>query len=96
MQGRDSDSGAGGSSMTTEAVCVLNRQEEEEEEEEEEEDTALGYYDDEDDLEAFSDAGLGCEDGGRRVFLVLGKVTEQHRAVLWAQCARAPAAAPLK
>ncbi|XP_078133695.1 ras-related GTP-binding protein D isoform X3 [Sander vitreus] len=30
---------------------------------EEEEDTALGYYDDEDDLEAFSDAELGCEDG---------------------------------
>lgn len=82
----------GGSSMTTETVCVLNRQEEEEEEE----DAALGYYDDEDDLEAFSDAGLGCEDGGRTVFLVLGKVTEQHRAGLWAQCARAPAAAPLK
>ncbi|XP_019120688.1 ras-related GTP-binding protein D isoform X3 [Larimichthys crocea] len=41
--------------MTTERGSALSG--------EDEEDTALGYYDDEDDLEAFSDAELGCEDG---------------------------------
>ncbi|KAM7376752.1 hypothetical protein PAMP_006460 [Pampus punctatissimus] len=41
--------------MTSEKVSVLSGKEEE--------DTALGYFDDEDDLEAFSDAELGCEDG---------------------------------
>lgn len=56
--------------MTSEMVSVLSG--------EEEEDAALGYYDDEDDLEAFSDAELGCEDGGRRIFLLLRKVTHTH------------------
>lgn len=45
--------------MTTERVSAVSGGDEE--------DAALGYYDDEDDLEAFSDAELGCEDGGRRV-----------------------------
>lgn len=43
----------------------------------EEEHSAVDYYDEEDDLEAFSDAELGCEDGGRRSTLTpLWKVTE--------------------
>lgn len=58
--------------MTTERSSALSA--------EDEEDTALGYYDDEDDLEAFSDAELGCEDGGRRVFLLLRKVTHRQGA----------------
>lgn len=46
------------------------------------EDAALGYYDDEDELEAFSDAELDCEDGGRRLsvlLLLLRKVTHSGR-----------------
>lgn len=49
---------------------------------EEEETAALDYYDDEDDLEAFSHGELGCEDGGRRIIFVLRKVTR------WRQTAR--------
>lgn len=56
--------------MTTERVSALS--------EEEEEDTALEYYDDEDDLEAFSDGGLGGEDGGRSVFVLCWKVTRRR------------------
>ncbi|XP_018527316.1 ras-related GTP-binding protein D [Lates calcarifer] len=41
--------------MTSERVSAVSAKEEE--------DAALGYYDDEDDLEAFSDGELGCEDG---------------------------------
>ena len=44
--------------MTSERVSALSG--------EDEEGSALEYYDDEDDLEAFSDGELGCEDGGRR------------------------------
>lgn len=33
-------------------------------------DAGLDYFDDEDEIEAFSEAQLGCEDGGRRVFLL--------------------------
>lgn len=58
--------------MTSERVSALSL--------EDEEDAALGYYDDEDDLEAFSDAELGCEDGGRRIFVRLRKVTRRRGA----------------
>lgn len=45
--------------MTTERVSAMSGAGED--------DSALGQYDDdEDDLEAFSDGELGCEDGGRR------------------------------
>lgn len=44
-----------------------------------EDDTALEYYDDEDELEAFSDAEQGCEDGGRRIYVLLRKVTYRQR-----------------
>ncbi len=55
---------------------------------EDEEDT-MGYYDGEDDLEAFSDAGLGCEDGGnvRLNFPPLGKATPAESEMR--QCASA-------
>lgn len=56
--------------MTSERVSAVSA--------EEEEDAALGYYDDEDDLEAFSDGELGCEDGGRRIFVLRRKVTGVH------------------
>lgn len=45
--------------------------------EEDEEDSALGYFDEEDDLDAFSEGELGCEDGGRGGML-LGEVTHRH------------------
>lgn len=43
--------------MTSDRVCALSA--------EEEEHAALDYYDEDDDLEAFSNAELGCEDGGK-------------------------------
>lgn len=46
---------------------------------EEEETAALDYYDDEDELEAFSHGELGCEDGGRPIIFVLGKVTSRRQ-----------------
>lgn len=60
--------------MTSDRVCAPSG--------EDEENTALDYYDEEDDLEAFSDADLGCEDGGRRIFVLLRKVTRRQRASL--------------
>lgn len=60
--------------MTSERVSALSG------EEEEDDNLITGYYDDEDDLEAFSDADLGCGDGGRRICLLLRKVTYQQRA----------------
>lgn len=47
---------------------------------EDDEDAALGYYDDQDDLEAFSDAELDCEDGGRGIIVLRRKVTQPRRA----------------
>lgn len=58
--------------MTSDRVCAPSG--------EDEENTALDYYDEEDDLEAFSDADLGCEDGGRRTFVLLRKVTRRQGA----------------
>lgn len=58
-------------SMTSDRVCALNG--------DDEENPDLDYYDDEDDLEAFSDADLGCEDGGTRVFPCQGR-TQAGRA----------------
>ncbi|XP_039993041.1 ras-related GTP-binding protein D isoform X2 [Xiphias gladius] len=54
MQTKDKATGKG-IGMTSERVSALRG--------EDEEDTALGYFDDEDDLEPFSDGELGCEDG---------------------------------
>lgn len=54
-------------SMTSDRVCALNG--------DDENNPDLDYYDDEDDLEAFSDADLSCEDGGTRVFPLLRKDT---------------------
>lgn len=52
--------------MTSERVSVQSG---------EDEGDTMGYYDEEDDLEAFSDGELGCEDGGRQTFFLLRKVT---------------------
>lgn len=60
--------------MTSERFSALSG------EDEEDEDLTTGFYDDEDDLGAFSDADLGCGDGGRRIFLLLRKVTHQQGA----------------
>lgn len=57
--------------MTSDRVCALNG---------DDDNPDLDYYDDEDDLEAFSDADLGCEDGGTRVFPMLRKDTGRERA----------------
>lgn len=55
------------SSMTTERAPAVSG--------ENEDDGALAYYKDEDELEAFPDAELDCEDGGRRLPVLLRTVT---------------------